>query len=155
MGLPIDEYAQVMADTLAVLYWHAKTDANDVEFVLAPPRQGEEDNAFQSEMLGAHGLWLLDYDCVNHITLDDAGIEQAARAFFRNDPFYPRPDWEHETDRRLWEVFSRRFLESSTAILGDARLARMMIERLEALGEERRQNRVDLQAADERDILAV
>ncbi|KAK5726046.1 hypothetical protein LTR15_004238 [Elasticomyces elasticus] len=153
MGLPIDEYAQVMADTLAILYWHAKTDANDVEFVLAPPRSGEE--AFQSEVLGAHRLWLLDFDRVNHIALDEVGIEQAARAFFRNDPFYPRPDCEHETDRRLWEVFSGRFLESSTAILGDVKLAQMMINRLEALGEERRQNRLDLQAVDEMEKLAV
>ncbi|KAK3661369.1 hypothetical protein LTR22_007576 [Elasticomyces elasticus] len=134
MGLPIDEYAGVMADTIAILYWHARSDANDVEFVLAPPRSGEEEDAFQSEVLG---------------------IEQAARAFFRNDPFYPRPDWEHETDRRLWEVFSRRFLESSTVILGDARLARIMLDRLEELGEERRQNRLDLQAVDEMEKLAV
>ncbi|KAK5684886.1 hypothetical protein LTS10_002961 [Elasticomyces elasticus] len=155
MGLPIDEYAEVMADTLAILYWHAKTDANDVEFVLAPPRSGEVDDVFQSEVLGAHRLWLLDFDCVNLISLDEAGIEQAARAFFRNDPFYPRPDWEHEIDRRLWEGFSKRFLESSALILGDVKLARMMIDRLEQLGDERRQNRLDLQAADEMEKLAV
>jgi hypothetical protein len=66
VGLPTDEYALVMADALAILYWHAKTDANDVEFVLTPPRADED--AFQSDFLGAHRVWLLDFDCVNHIS---------------------------------------------------------------------------------------
>ncbi|KAK4891104.1 hypothetical protein LTR27_010311 [Elasticomyces elasticus] len=152
IGLPIDEYAAVMADTLAILYWQAKTDANDVEFVLAPPRPGED--AFQSDVIGAHRLWLLDFDCVNHITLDEAGIEQAAQAFFRNDPFYPRPDCEHETDARLWKVFSKRFLASSLLILGDVGLAQMMIDRLEQLGEERRRKCLNLRTADELEKLA-
>lgn len=32
------DYAITLADALAFLYWAAKVDANDVEFVLAPPR---------------------------------------------------------------------------------------------------------------------
>ncbi|KAL2129185.1 hypothetical protein VTI74DRAFT_8113 [Chaetomium olivicolor] len=38
LGLPIEEDALAMADALAFMHWEAKIDANDVEFVLARPR---------------------------------------------------------------------------------------------------------------------
>lgn len=41
IGLPPHDYAISMADALAFLYWIAKVDANDVEFVLAQPRSND------------------------------------------------------------------------------------------------------------------
>ena len=38
LGLNIETFALIMAHALAVMHWHAKVDAADVEFVLGGPR---------------------------------------------------------------------------------------------------------------------
>jgi hypothetical protein len=113
LGLNVKSYAEAMAEALALMHWGAKIDANDVEFVLAPPRVGAPSPAFQSDYLGAHFLWILDFDCCRPIQVDEAGVEQACVTFYKNDPFYPRPGTGEAADEELWMVFKRRFLESS------------------------------------------
>lgn len=39
LGLDAKAYAETMAEALAIMHWSAGIDANDVEFVLAPPRK--------------------------------------------------------------------------------------------------------------------
>lgn len=39
LDLPVHEYAEAIADTLATLHWDAEVDANDVEFALGSRRQ--------------------------------------------------------------------------------------------------------------------
>ncbi|KAK6416696.1 hypothetical protein LTR95_017424 [Oleoguttula sp. CCFEE 5521] len=148
LGLPVVEYAETTADALAVLFWHAKVDGNDVEFVLAPPREGEE--AWESEVLGSHRLWILDFDCVKPMSMDDAGIEQAAKAYYRNDPYYPRPDGNNAEDDDLWQIFVKRFLSASEKVLGASDLPGRMIEMLERLGRERGLRRAGLRAVETR-----
>ncbi|KAF7187158.1 hypothetical protein HII31_11539 [Pseudocercospora fuligena] len=150
LGLPVEEYAAVMADALAIIFWHSHLDANDVEFVLAPARAGE--SATESDVLGAHRLWVLDFDCVKSMTMDEQGIDQAAKAFFRNDPFYPRPDGEHENDHKLWRIFVERFLASSSVIIGDSKLPGTMVKRLEELGTERKYRAERIRRAEENDL---
>lgn len=131
LGLDIDEYAIAMADTLAFLYWSVKIDANDVEFVLAPPRPhphlysqlskttvevGSTDFS-STGALGLHSMWILDFDCCKDLSMDETGINQACISFWRNDPFYPRPGSGNPIDEELWRVFKERFLESSAKIL--------------------------------------
>lgn len=144
LGLPIESYAREMADALAIIYWHAHKDANDIEFVIAPPRQGEA--AIHSDMLGSHRLWVLDFDCVNPITFDDQGIDRAARAFLRNDPYYPRPDSNDPMDQDLWRLFADRFIHASTLILGEENvsIAWRLLRRIEELGEDRRARVTDI-----------
>ncbi|KAL7902403.1 zinc finger domain-containing protein [Trichoderma sp. SZMC 28014] len=118
------DYAITLADALAFLYWAAKVDANDVEFVLAPPRSNSHLHL---------AIWILDFDCCNDMTMD-SGIEKACRCFWRNDPYYPRPGSPHPSDQKLWESFQDRFLTTSERILKDAPLAikqlpRRLIER--------------------------
>ncbi|KAH9837497.1 calcineurin-like phosphoesterase [Teratosphaeria destructans] len=144
LGLPVETYARIMADALAVMYWHAQTDANDVEFVLAPPRKDED--GLSSDVLDTHRMWTLDFDCVNPITLDAQGVERAAVAFYKNDPFFPRPDSEDERDQRLWELFVERFIQSSVLILGSEELPRMLVERLTQLGRKRGEKKQELQS---------
>ena len=43
--------------------------------------------------------------------MDLAGVVQAAAAFWRNDPYYPRPD----KDPSLWSVFRERYIQVSEA----------------------------------------
>lgn len=145
LGLDASSYAETMADALALMHWGARIDANDVEFVLAPPRQVEPppSSTFHSDYLGAHSMWILDFDCCRPLSMDDAGIEQACAAFFRNDPFYPRPGSGEAADEELWEVFKQRFLVASRGILGEANkdsltLVEKLVERIEQEGQLRK-----------------
>lgn len=124
LDLPITSYAEIMADALAMMHWYSEIDANDVEFVLAPPRNFSTDATSSeslqpSSFLGEHTIWMLDFDCCRPMAMDDQGIAQAATAFFRNDPFYPRPGPNGSTDQALWEVFRLRYLQTSSHILSD------------------------------------
>ncbi|KAL8719670.1 MAG: hypothetical protein Q9225_003345 [Loekoesia sp. 1 TL-2023] len=122
-GIP---YARIMAETLAQLYWGAHVDANDVEFVLAPPRKDGLDGEtsirslatkLQSPILGEHTIWILDFDCCKSMPFDESGVEQAVAAYYRNDPYYPRPGREKILDQTLWKEFRDRFLEASEVII--------------------------------------
>ncbi|SMY23640.1 unnamed protein product [Zymoseptoria tritici ST99CH_1A5] len=146
INLPVQDYARTMAEGLAVMYWKARTDANDIEFVLAPGRSGGGD--FDSEVLGRHSLWVLDFDCVKMMTLDVQGIEQAAAAYMRNDPYWPRPGSEVQADQDIWEIFRVRFLEASARILGNgSELGQLFVKRLELLVQQSKENKL---AIDER-----
>ncbi|KAF3011155.1 hypothetical protein E8E13_011503 [Curvularia kusanoi] len=64
-------------------------------------------------------VWMLDFDCVSRVSMDREGFQQAAGAFWRNDPYFPRP-WARNystEDRRLWEVFVEEFLCECEVIL--------------------------------------
>lgn len=80
-------------------------------------------------------VWILDFDCCKHMPLDEEGVEQAVKAFYKNDPFYPRPGRDGVEDQRLWDEFKYRFLEASLAILGqgspEARLPALWIDLVE------------------------
>ncbi|KAL2402484.1 hypothetical protein ABEF95_001977 [Exophiala dermatitidis] len=127
LGLPILECARAMADTLAMMHWMAKIDANDVEFVLGGVRTKADTthgDIYPHDILGTHSMWVLDFDCCRPMTMDDDGIDQAARAFLRNDPFFPRPVTDTESpDSTLWTEFRDRYLESSENIVACSCLA--------------------------------
>ncbi|EEP77280.1 predicted protein [Uncinocarpus reesii 1704] len=108
----LSRYAEIMAETLAMMHWAAAIDANDVEFVLAPPRE-KGCSSVISNCLGNHVMWILDFDCCRKMSFDDDGIDQAVTAFFKNDPFFPRPGQD------LWESFRRRYILTSIRILQD------------------------------------
>ncbi|KAI0547638.1 zinc finger protein-domain-containing protein [Xylaria curta] len=116
LDLDTYEYALRMAKALAFMHWSAQVDANDIEFVLAPAK--EPVLSMYSPTLGNHCLWILDFDCCRPMAMDDDGLRQAARAFWRNDPFYPRPGKESERDIRLWTHFKVSYLEASSEIIG-------------------------------------
>ncbi|KAL9595057.1 MAG: hypothetical protein Q9219_006680 [cf. Caloplaca sp. 3 TL-2023] len=113
-------YAKIMADTLANLFWNAKVDANDIEFVLAPQSSnytGPFSGSIHSPFLGDHVVWILDFDCCKHMSTDIKGVEQAVTAFYKNDPFYPRPGRSDKKDQELWNEFKAQFLKASKTIL--------------------------------------
>ena len=108
-------YSEIMGETLAMMYWYGGIDANDVEFVLAPPRvdlSGYKSRTI-SNVLGDHVMWLLDFDCCNKISLDEKGVNKAVVAFLRNDPFYPHPN----SSQVLWQAFRGQYLQSSSNVL--------------------------------------
>ncbi|KAI3546905.1 hypothetical protein CSPX01_04147 [Colletotrichum filicis] len=129
LNLDLEGYAVAMAKALAFLHWSAKVDANDVEFVLAnprtcqsPPCEGPTTSSlgpvgFYSDEFGSHAMWILDFDCCRMMAMDDNGIKQACRSFWRNDPYYPRPGSNNAKDQELWTAFRTHFLMASERIL--------------------------------------
>ncbi|KAF9699141.1 hypothetical protein EKO04_002854 [Ascochyta lentis] len=148
LGLDIKLYATAMAGALALMHWGAEVDANDVEFVLAPPQTTESGRqpAFESDYLGTHSIWILDFDCCGSLSMDDTGVEQACKAFFKNDPFYPRPGSGRAADDELWNVFKQQFMLTSRIILeqkgtDDVSLAEKLLQRIEEEGVARSRNK--------------
>ena len=126
LGLDTEYFAKVMAEALAFFYWCAQIDANSIEFVLAGQglnspydERRPETRVLEHESLGPYTIWVLDFDRCGNITLDENGIDLAAKAFWRNDPYYPRPAGESVEDRRLWKIFQEHFLDVSGEILKD------------------------------------
>ncbi|KAI9170692.1 hypothetical protein HJFPF1_00162 [Paramyrothecium foliicola] len=116
LGLPGDIYARAMAEALATLHWRLRTDAADVEFVLGAHRGDKADDS-SSMPLGQHALWLLDFDCCRPITADEAALDPIARAFWRNDPYFPQPGGTCQQDRELWEIFANEYRRVGTDIV--------------------------------------
>ncbi|KAM5348640.1 hypothetical protein ACJ41O_008464 [Fusarium nematophilum] len=122
LEIEVDPYAKTMAEGLAFLLWVARVDANDVEFALGLPRTTPacpESQKFHNNALGTHSMWVIDFDCCKELSMDEEGIEVAARFFWRNDPFYPRPGGprSNASDQRLWGVFREHFLQTSEMML--------------------------------------
>lgn len=130
----VQQYARIMAEALAMMHWIAGIDASDVEFVLASPNNNRHRI---KNSLGDHAMWLLDFDVCRDITMDANGVEKAVRAFWRNDPFYPRPG------KALWRTFRDQYLCTSRECMNlchgqekDQRepLPKLFIELVEAQG---------------------
>jgi hypothetical protein len=135
----MNQYARVMAETLAMMHWISEIDGNDIEFVLAPPC--ETDFKMKSNILGEHSMWVLDFDLCRIMTIDSEGVVQAAAAFWRNDPYYPRP----EKQPSLWSVFRERYIQVSEACGSEPQaverrriLSRQFIDLVEQEGKKRK-----------------
>lgn len=97
-----DGLAIAMADTLAVLHWHTKIDAMDIEFVLGSSPVGAQIasrphsysalyglqigtstfermiNSGTSFMKCVTSMWILDFDACQDITMDESGVDNKA-----------------------------------------------------------------------------
>lgn len=140
LELEAADYAISMAEALAALHWHAKIDALDVEFVLGstpidpnavrrmvPLKDVERltpgsstyeqttnaDRDFKKRLVS---LWLLDFDACSTISMDEAGVKQAVNAFFKTDPFCPRPFSQDTYGENLWRLFSERYISTGQKI---------------------------------------
>lgn len=105
LNLPSEAYTKGMAEALANLHWRVRTDGADVEFFLGAPR-GIENADYP---LAEHSLWMLDYDCSRPIEADETGLRAIARAFWRKDPYFPRPSATDVQSQSLWEIFSAEY----------------------------------------------
>ncbi|OAA63158.1 hypothetical protein ISF_05034 [Cordyceps fumosorosea ARSEF 2679] len=106
LGLPVAAYATAMADALAFLHWTARVDACDVELVLAAPRSataspwsssvgggggggGGGGDEFYAEALGAHGMWMLDFDCCRPLEMSAEGMTRRGDVLLAQRPVLP------------------------------------------------------------------
>lgn len=132
---------RVLASALATCYWAAKIDVNDCEFVLGLSRAASNENA-----VGRYEKPLFNLVCDNGamkpITMDEEGVQEAVHAVWRNDPNFPL-SWTRnytEKDGRLWEVFTKAFLEESEKMREQRHVNRLARLGVEGVEEGRRRN---------------
>lgn len=62
-------------------------------------------------------IWLLDFNECEGITVGDTAesekIDMLLKAFYFNDPYYPRPVSQHPANVELWRTFPVSYLECS------------------------------------------
>ncbi|KAE8356986.1 zinc finger protein-domain-containing protein [Aspergillus coremiiformis] len=107
----IISFARTMAVGLAVLHWSGSMDGNGIEFVFAPNIHRRISPVWKNERW-KYVMWMLDFDLVRPISHTKNGMKQAAKAFWDNDPYYPRPD-----NRDLWSDFKDQYLSESEALI--------------------------------------
>lgn len=119
IGLDAQDLVFTMADALAVLHWHTKIDAMDIEFVLgsSPVEDQRVRRKIPLEKLMTSStpkstyfyvtntnanftkrvtsMWVLDFDACSDITMDQAGVDKACKAFIETNYYCPRP---HKAD---------------------------------------------------------
>lgn len=141
LDLQAEEYSQDMADALAVLHWHTRIDAMDIEFVLGsspvesesvrkilsveeikrlPPGASTYEYATNSRpdfKKRVISLWLVDFDACSDISMNEAGVAKALKAFLETDPYCPRPFTEDIYGEHLWTLFQARYQDTGVKIL--------------------------------------
>ena len=63
-------------------------------------------------------MYLLDFNECQTITVDEAGVQQAVKRFFDNDPYYSRPHTGDKAAEVDWNIFSLRYLQIGTFLRG-------------------------------------
>ncbi|KAK4452233.1 zinc finger protein-domain-containing protein [Podospora aff. communis PSN243] len=136
LQLETEDLARRMAKTLAVMHWGAKTDVRDVEFVLgssttkrAPKKPfsardfppcgytGPPTDNIGDFFCRETKLFVLDFNRVRDITMDDEGVAMAVEAWRLNDPYYPKPFRESNAEEIIWEAFVSSYLATSEQVL--------------------------------------
>ncbi|KAK7224997.1 hypothetical protein V2G26_013000 [Clonostachys chloroleuca] len=130
LSLPCDVWAKAMGATLATIHWKLRVDGADIEFVLGAHRHTTANTLDEST------LWVLDFDCCKPITADSDGLTAIARAFWRNDPYYPRPGTLNEKDRQLWRIFAEEYKRIGKELL-EADLHNLVNEAISRIEETR------------------
>ncbi|KAF4982129.1 hypothetical protein FZEAL_2189 [Fusarium zealandicum] len=130
--------ASSMGSALAVMHWAAQTDARDVEFVLGstiqpvrslsaaeaallPPNTwtGSPSDNLEDFLEINAAIWVLDFNQVRPITMDEDGVALAVEAYKINDPYFPKPLRDDPMAKKLWNTFATTYFEASQRILKD------------------------------------
>ena len=62
-------------------------------------------------------LFVLDFNQVRTITMDDEGVAMAVEAWRLNDPYYPQPLRESVAERDVWKAFVVSYLAVSNEVM--------------------------------------
>jgi hypothetical protein len=135
-----------MAIALALMHWAAKTDARDVEFVLGssskkiadsltgreirslkqPTYFGPSSRLHEDFFARTTDLWALDFNQVQPITMDEAGVAKAIEAVKLKDPYFPRPLQESRIAKIVWNEFVEQYLGAAHIIIGEEANTQML-----------------------------
>lgn len=134
LELDTEALAGGMGRALAVLHWGAKTDARDVEFVLGsskrtrsaaepdgddgePRYTGPESRVIDDFFCPVTGLFVLDFNQVRTMTMDDGGVAMAMEAWRLNDPYFPKPLRKTKAEESVWRAFLVSYLAASDEVM--------------------------------------
>ncbi|OAP63365.1 hypothetical protein AYL99_02592 [Fonsecaea erecta] len=118
LGLQTVDYARAMAESLAVMHWVARTNANDVKFVLGGPGTHNTGiGEYTNDFFGRQCLWVLDFDCCRPITMDDIGVEHSRHPVDADylklpEKFLPRVEDMHDEAVRKRSTDPNRCMSS-------------------------------------------
>ncbi|KAK2032260.1 hypothetical protein LX32DRAFT_710799 [Colletotrichum zoysiae] len=137
LGINPMQFVRPMAEALAIMHWTAQRDAYDVEFVLgsSPERRITAAELSSIDLAGrrittwnrspdgcanlnflrrAVSVWLLDFNQCQRMHSTPLGVEKAVKAFWENDPYFPRPNQDlSSTEGQLWQEFKSVYLATS------------------------------------------
>ncbi|EHK23828.1 uncharacterized protein TRIVIDRAFT_45409 [Trichoderma virens Gv29-8] len=142
LQLYVNTMASRMGVAMALMHWAAETDARDVEFVLGSHPERAAPTLRSTE------LWVLDFNQVQSITMDEVGVAKAVEAVWVNDPYLPRPLGDSQFEKQAWNAFVSNYIMAADIILREGkghllRLPRMfirgLIERHETQGRMKQQ----------------
>ena len=135
LGLDTKGYAYTMAHALATMHWKVQIDAADVEFVLGGRPSLAHGPIPSTAYDKVTHVWLLDFNQCQPMQMDQAGVDQAVKRFFDNDPYYPRPGQEdaNEKDADLWQFFAHTYLAISAHLVDgvNAQLPELFITKVQ------------------------
>ncbi|KAI1443995.1 hypothetical protein F5Y02DRAFT_419510 [Annulohypoxylon stygium] len=135
VGLDVDRIASAVGQALAVLHWAANVDGWGVQFVLGGSSNpvplsyleieemvpstytGPKSRVIEHFFRGKCMLWMLNFDQVQPITMDVAGVSRAVDAAVFGDIFLPKRYSRSPLEKRAWDKFRDQYVETSNFIL--------------------------------------
>ncbi|KAH0529250.1 hypothetical protein TsFJ059_004019 [Trichoderma semiorbis] len=147
LQLDVTAMAGRMGIAMALMHWAAKTDARDIEFVLGSSSSKATAQLSAQDIARLPGpvytgplsyvnedffsritdLWVLDFNQVQPITMDEAGIAKAIDAAKVNDPYLPKPLGASQIEKQAWNTFASNYITAADAILGEEGDEKLMI----------------------------
>ncbi|KAL7959372.1 zinc finger domain-containing protein [Trichoderma compactum] len=147
LQLDVKAMAGRMGIAMAIMHWAAKTDARDIEFVLGsssskpsaqlsaqaiaklpgPVYTGPLSYVDQDFFSRITNLWVLDFNQVQSIAMDEAGVAKAIEAAKINDPYLPKPLGASQIEKQAWNTFASNYISAADTILGDEEDQKLMI----------------------------
>ncbi|OTA07942.1 hypothetical protein A9Z42_0088740 [Trichoderma parareesei] len=140
LQLDVKAMASKMGVSMAIMHWAARTDARDVEFVLGSSAEETSARLTSEEVARLQQpvftgpvtsddrqgffhqrtteMWLLDFNQVQSIAMDEEGVAKAVEAARINDPYFPRPLGESTVEKQVWDAFEKSYTTAADAILG-------------------------------------
>jgi hypothetical protein len=130
LHLPCRDYAKGMAQALATLHWGIRTDGACISFKLGHPRGKSSDDNL---LLEDHDLWAFMSGHCKAIEADESGLMAIAKAFWKMQPYCPRPHAKLRRDQKLWEIFAAEYIRVGTDIVTQSPREGEDVEELKSL----------------------
>ncbi|KAI1456930.1 zinc finger protein-domain-containing protein [Annulohypoxylon moriforme] len=135
MGLDVDLMASQVGQALAVVHWAAGVDAWGVQFFLGGSSKpslpsyleieeiepstytGPKSRIIKHFFCGRTVLWMLNFDQVQPITMDHAGVSRAVDAAVFGGIYLPKRYSRNPAEKSVWDRFREQYIDTSNLIL--------------------------------------
>jgi hypothetical protein len=133
IGLNILQFSKEMAIGLAITHWKAGLDGMDMEFVIGSATIDSEIPDFVENFKNVKPfsipagdfkrrqthLWMLDFDKAEQLDFKDwkSVRDRMVTAVTGNDPYYPNPVAPGDTEKTVWSVFEKSYLQTAEMLI--------------------------------------